>query len=138
MISLLASCTNESKCPACMTPPAPFYFELVDKDSNQNLFTAGLAEANDLTLIDTETEKELEFSFIDENNVNIIRINSIGWTTEVVKAELSLNNEKIFTLNVDASAKSDDCCTWTEYNSVEIDHQDFSLDKTTGVYKVYL
>ncbi len=137
-MATLWSCNSETQCPACMTPPAPFYFEIVDKETNQNIFTLELAKPQDLKLINTIDNKELGFAFLDENDINIIMINSIGWQTEVVNAELWLKNEKILTLKVDATAKSDECCSWTEYNSVEIEHQDFSLERETGAYKIFI
>ncbi len=133
----LVSCLNDSECDPCFTPPEPFYFEIKDATTDENIFTSGAANSSDLKLINESTGENMEFDFISENDVNIVMINSIGWKTETVSAKLLLNDDEIFTLMVDADRKSNDCCSWTRYNNIEIQNADFTKDNNTDTYIVY-
>ena len=132
---ILSSCKEE--CDPCMTPPSPFYFEIRDAETDVNIFTSGLANPDDLRLINASTNEDIEFDFLDENDYNVIMIGSIGWQTEIIAAKLFLADEEVFTLNVDASRKSGDCCSWTEYNDIEIEGADFTQDNISNSYVVY-
>ncbi|MCU4163203.1 hypothetical protein [Carboxylicivirga caseinilyticus] len=132
---ILSSCKKE--CDPCMTPPAPFYFDIKDAESGENIFTSGIASSDDLELINTSTNESMDFDFIDDEDVNILMINSIGWKTEIISAKLLLDGEEVFTLTVDAERNSGNCCSWTEYNDIEISNADFTIDNIYGTYIVY-
>jgi len=120
-----------------MTPPSPFYFEIRDAETDVNIFTAGLADPQNLRLINASTNEDIEFDFLDENDYNVIMIGSIGWKTENIAADLFLADVKVFTLNVDATRQSNDCCSWTDYNDIEIEDADFTQDNNSNSYVVY-
>jgi hypothetical protein len=52
--------------------------------------------------------ESVEFSFISENNFNLIQIGSIGWETEIVNLKIDISDNHIFNFYVDAE-RIDDC-----------------------------
>lgn len=133
---IFQSC-NDNDCGECFTPPQSFIFEIVDKTSGENLFTIGTFEPENIEITDNlNNDEAIEFSFISENDINLIQISSIGWETEIVDLKISISNNHIFNLYVDAKRKTADCCSYTEYNEIKITNSEFELNNQTGIYKI--
>ena len=95
------SCSNEKNCEdyLCNTPPSPFLFEIVDKTTGENLFTNDTYQPEQIELVYlSDNTSNLDFTFFDENNVNIIQINSIGWKTEQANILVKISDDNIFNL----------------------------------------
>ncbi|WP_297098894.1 hypothetical protein [uncultured Draconibacterium sp.] len=120
----------------CFTPPSPFYFELVDKTSGENLFTTGVLNADDIKVINLDDQSNVDFDFIDENDANIIRIHTIGWETQIANYSIESSTEHLFTLYVDAEVINENCCAYTRYNEIGIDGLDFEQNEHSGVYQI--
>jgi len=133
---LFQGCKDDECNQLCFTPPQVFQFEIVDKESGENLFTNGTFDSNDITITDILNNNEpVEFSFMSENNVNLIAIASIGWETEIVNLKIDISDNTIFNFYVDAKIIGD-CCSHTEYNEITITDSEFEIDSQTGVYKI--
>ena len=131
---MLQSC-GES-CGECFTPPQNFMFEIVDKESGANLFTNGTYMSSQIQMTNTLNDSPVEFTFINENNNNLISIDGIGWKTEIVNLKVDIANNQLFKLYVDAERKSADCCNFTKYNEINLSECEFELDSQTGIYKI--
>jgi len=134
LIIITQSCKKE--CGECFSPPSPFKFELVDKLTGENLFTNGTFNPSDIKIINLDDQSNVEFTFIDENDYNVIRINTIGWKTEIVNYSIRISSENIFDLYVNAERKKDKCCSYTEYKEIRIENSEFELNHDTGIYKI--
>jgi hypothetical protein len=134
LIIVLSSC---EKCDECFTPPEPFIFVLVNEDG-ENLFSVGTYNEEQLTIIETSSNQNFDFQFIAENNSNLIEINSLGWTSEKVSLSFRIEEKEIFTFNVDAERKSEDCCSFTKYNQISIEGAEFDVESKSGVYEVVI
>ncbi|WGH76149.1 hypothetical protein P8625_02990 [Tenacibaculum tangerinum] len=136
-IILFQGCKQDDECnQSCFTPPEAFYFEIVDKESGENLFTNGTFDANDIKITDTLNDNDsVEFSFISENNINLIQIGSIGWKTEIVNLRIYISENPIFNFYIDAE-RIEDCCSHTDYNEITLTDSEFELDSQTGIYKI--
>ncbi len=132
----LISCNKTKDCGECFTPPQSFLFKIVDKTSGENLFTNGTYESSQIEIKNIVDNSNFEFTFIDEDNYNVIQITSIGWQTEVVNISVKIGNDDIFNLYVDAERLSEDCCSFTRYHEIRIDNSEFELDSETGIYKI--
>lgn len=132
------SCENKNDCEDidCFTPPSPFGFELVDKLTRENLFTNGTFNAMDIKVINLDNQENVEFTFIDEDDYNIIQINTIGWQTETVNYSISISDESIFELFVDAERLMGECCRYTEYSEIQIINSEFESTQNSGFYKI--
>ena len=121
---------------ACFTPPSPFGFELVDKVTGENLFTKGTFNSNDIKVINIDDQRNVQFTFIDENDYNIIQINTIGWKTEIINYSIQISTENIFNLYVNAERLNENCCSFTRYQEIKIENSEFELNQTNGLYKI--
>ena len=134
---IFQGCKDDDDCnQLCFTPPQTFQFEIVDKENGENLFTNETFDSNEITITDNLNNNEsVEFSFISENNINLIQIGSIGWVTEIVNLKIDISDHHIFNFYVDAE-RIEDCCSHTEYNEINLTDSEFELDSQTGIYKI--
>ncbi|WP_424494595.1 hypothetical protein [Salinimicrobium sp. GXAS 041] len=137
MFLLLQSCATDQECEdlSCTTPPVSFIFELVDSATGENLFTNGTYTPSQIEINNLNDDDNIAYTFIDENEVNLIQIASIGWESGVTNIALELDSERMVTLYVDAERVTDDCCNFTRYNEVRIETE-FGLDEQDGVYRI--
>lgn len=136
---IVQSCKDDCEGMDCFTPPKFYQFNLVDKATNENIFTKGLYQASDITVIDTKTNAIISHDFIGENNQNIILLNKVGWKTESVSYKLMLKNDvTIFILEVDAERKNENCCSFTKYNKEEIKGAEFTADSSSEIYTILI
>ena len=138
LMAILQSCNDDAcKDVLCFTPPESFLFEIVDKTSGENLFTNGTYDPGDISITDAlNNNNPVEFTFISENDRNLIHIGSIGWETEIVNLKIDISDDHIFDFYVDAERKMGDCCDYTEYKEITIGEAEFELDNQTGIYKI--
>lgn len=134
--TIFQSC-DSNDCGECFTPPQSFQFEIVDKISGENLFTNGTYESENIEITDNLNNNEIvEFTFISEDNINLIQIGSIGWETEIVNLKVDISDNHIFDFYVDAERKLGDCCSYTDYNEITVGESEFVLDPQNGIYKI--
>ncbi len=129
---------NDCEGQLCFTPPIGFAFELVDKESGENLFTNGSYDSDDIEVLNTVDNSKREFSFISENDINIIRIGSIGWDSEIADVVLKVGDAIILNLYVDSERVSENCCSFSRYNEIRIDNAEYELDQQSGIYTIFL
>jgi len=133
---LMTACSDEV-CDACFTPPNYFIFEIVDADTGENLFTNGSFKPEDIEVLDA-SDHPVDYRFIEENNINLIEIHTIGWKTETVNYRINIAKENIFDLYVVAERLSEDCCSFTKYHEIEISNAEFNLSTETGIYTILI
>jgi hypothetical protein len=124
------SCNDKDDCEdyLCFTPPPYYGFLIVDSETGENLFTNGTFQASQIKVVNSDTQENLEFSFISENDANILEIPSIGWETEKVNVTVKIGNEFSFNFYVDAERKNGNCCSFTKINEFTI---------TNTAYEIY-
>lgn len=122
----------------CFTPPRGFVFEIVDKESGENLFTNGTYSPDQIQLLNTDDTSKKQFTFLDENEINLISIGSIGWESEIEEVELIIAGESILILYVDSERVSENCCSFSRYNEIRIDNADYEQDTQSDIYTVYI
>ena len=121
----------------CFTPPESFRFEIVDKTRGENLFTNGTYESKNIKITDNLNNNEtVEYTFISENNINLIQIGSIGWETEIVNLKIDISDNHIFNFYVHAERNTGNCCSFTEYKEITITNSEFEFDSQTGIYRI--
>ncbi|WP_433829706.1 hypothetical protein [Flavobacterium anhuiense] len=131
------SCDSAGSDPIlCFTPPNDFSFELVDKTTKENLFTNGTFNSKDIVIKNLDdTSKIAKYVFISENNVNLIRLQNIGWQTETINYSISIGKKNIFQFHVEAKRINTEC-SHTEYSNLEIKNTVYELDQAKEVYKI--
>ncbi len=135
---LLQSCGKGDDCGECFSPPSPFVFEIVNKETGENLFSDETFDPGDIEVVNTQGTKSYSFNFIDEDDKNLISIGSLGWVTENVSVLIKIGETEILTLTVDAERLTENCCSFTRYNAISIENAETDLDDLTGVCTVYV
>jgi hypothetical protein len=140
LLLLFVQGCNNNDCDglACFTPPMGFAFELVDKDSGENLFTNGSYDSDDIEVLNVLDNSKKEFSFISEDDINIIQIGSIGWDSEIEEVVLKVGDAIILNLYVDSERVSENCCSFSKYNEIRIDNAEYELDQQSGIYTIFI
>lgn len=134
---LLISCKkNNCEGYACFTPPPDFIFELVDSSTGENLFTNNTLNSNEITFI-TATNSAVEFTFIAENNLNLIQANGIGWNLGINTYKLTVGSVTIDLL-VEMKEINENCCTYFEIVTFEVSNYNFEKSNTTGITKIII
>lgn len=139
LLAMIFQSCNDDSCEECFTPPQNFNFEVIDKISGENVFANGTYNPEHITITNSLHNNEpVEFTFISENNMNLIYIGSIGWKTEIVNLRIEISNNHIFNFYVDAERKTQNCCNYTAYKQITVTNSEFNLDTQTGVYKIFV
>ncbi|MEM8928854.1 MAG: hypothetical protein AAGC45_11665 [Bacteroidota bacterium] len=138
IVLLFCGCSEDCSDIACFTPPRSFQFEIIDKVSRDNVFTNATYSREDIEVTDSRSGSAVEYTFVSDNEINLIEIFSIGWETEVVNFHIALAEKTVFQLFVDAERRSEDCCSFTEYNAIELSGVEYELDNETGVYRILI
>lgn len=140
IVLILQSCSSDNNCNQfCFTPPNSFLFELVNKTSGENLFTNGTYESADIKILNSlDSNSRTDFTFISENDINLIQIGSIGWETEIVNLKFIIADNHLFDFYADAERKSGECCDYTLFNETKIIDAEFEFDNQTGIYKILI
>jgi len=139
LIITLQGCKNDHEpCPTCFTPPSHFLFDLCDSATGENLFRNGTLNPNYIEIIDLADGSKLPFTFLDGNDVDLIRTYPIGDVTEKVNYSFSVGDLYLFTLYVDAERLVENCCSYTRYNDIRIDNSDYLHNPSTDVYQIFV
>jgi len=136
-ILILPSCSEKCVGP-CFSPPQSFNFEIVDITTGENLFTNGSFNPNDINVVNLDNQANVEFTFIDENDYNMIRITTIGWESEIVNYSINIGSESICELYVDAERLKGECCSYTEYNEIQINNAEYTHDQGWEFFKILI
>jgi hypothetical protein len=137
-ILLFQNCNLNECNQLCFTPPNPFQFELLDANTNENLFTNKTLDKNDIKIVNLADNTPIQFNLIDENDYNILMINSIGWETEIVEYSLEIKNKEILTLYVNAKRVNENCCAFTRFEEVRIENANFTFDNQKDIYTILI
>ncbi len=136
LLFALQACNFNEPCGVCFSPPKFFYFELVDKNTGENLFTNGTLKSADLEVLDLANNASVEYEFISEDSVNILNIFSIGWHSEIVTYAITIADSTVFELYVNAERLSEDCCSFTRYHEIRIDETEYEHSLESDIYTI--
>lgn len=135
IILIHASC---EECGECFSPPSDFHFEFLDAENKENLFTNGTFKSDQISILNQANNNKVAFQFIDENDLNVLVINSIGWETEQITLSIQISDNEVFTLYVDAQRVSEKCCSFTRYQKVEVKGVAYEIDEYDYQYQILI
>jgi hypothetical protein len=131
------SCSVDNCDLICNSGPLSLNFQLLDKDTGENLFTNGTFSATEIIVLDLDNNNSpIQFTFNEEDDINVINLGPFGWGTNIVNYSLEVAERNIFILRLDAEQKSEDCCSYVQINKIEIENADYSQNIQTGIYEV--
>ena len=95
-------------------------------------------DSRKIKVINLKDNNAVEFDFVSKDNLDVIQINSIGWQTEKVNAQVSVSDVNIFNLVVDATRVNENCCSSTKINEEKIENAASELNEETRVYTIFV
>jgi len=113
-----------------------FTFEIVDKISGENLFTNGTYLPEQIQITNTISNFETEFTFLSENNVNLIQVNSASWETDIVNLTFTIADNLIFELYSDGDTIVEACYSYTVFNDIFINESEFDYNAEIAIYTI--
>ncbi|WP_338813931.1 hypothetical protein V9L05_00415 [Bernardetia sp. Wsw4-3y2] len=127
----LSSCDNCTDTD-CFTPAEPFYFQLIDKETNQNLIDNGTYSLSDIKIKSVLENKfytpQLDSVLIEGQKQTILVDQQMGWKTESKEYILIVNDSIEFDFIYQTREKSEDCCTF--YEVEEVSSSEIEITKT--------
>lgn len=136
-VFLLSSCQKWFECDDCFTPPPQFLIEFVDKNSGENLYSIGTYDFDSFEINGSDNE-DVSWSFVSENNMNLVDISDIGWILGFHTYTLQLSAEQSVMIDIDMARKTNDCCTYFQVNKFDVRYYDFNQSNTTGIITIEL
>lgn len=113
----------------CCTPPRYYSFEIIDRQTRENLFTNG-------TYNDGQVNITRDYSLIMGDSISIIEIYGIGWQTEIVNCSICISDQIEFNLYVNAERVSENCCSFTKIHDFKIENIDYEINNETGLISI--
>jgi hypothetical protein len=126
-LAFLATYYGCDKCEdiACTTPPPIFSFQLLDKDSGEDLVAKGTFGAMQVKVVDLADNKahSLLVSASADSTAYFFTDQEIGWETgpENASFELRLNSSTVFPFTYLTKEKSSGCCTSIKLEKFDIE-----------------
>ena len=128
-----------SKCGDCFRVPEPFFFNVVDSVTGENLFRDSTFLPSDIRVVRLPDSSGKYFSFIGEDKKDLIMLQFTGTdSTQSVDYGISVKQQPLFTLHLYINVLQNKCCTFTRYDSVRIGQAITRFDTATGVYTVFV
>lgn len=109
-IFVIASCAEKENCRdiECVVEPSPLYIDLIDEQSNENIFAAGiLVDSTDLYLINSELE-DLKFSILKDSY--LMEVPDITSEEGPYVYQIIIRSDYIITFKLDMKTEEIDCC----------------------------
>jgi hypothetical protein len=124
LLALNFSSCDKCKGIECFTPAEPFYFQLIDKETNQNLLQNGTYSFSDIHIKSVSENKfhVLKLDSIESNGQKqaVLIDNEIGWETGQDKKNyiLMVKDSLEFDFIYDTDKKRGECCTYYQINEI--------------------
>ena len=114
---------NKCKDIECFTPPDEFNFQLVDKDSGEDLVANGTFKAEEISVFSVAANKEHDLIESNDGTDYVFTDQEIGWESGAEKSsyELRLNPTTVLPFTYESKKVNEDCCTFFELVRFEMD-----------------
>ena len=135
----LAGCDNESsECEdiACTSPAPSYAFDLVDKETSENLFTNGTLSHEDVRVVN-ENGVDVDFKFYSEGGMDII-IASLGWDTSVTDYTIFVGSELEIDVHLALERTTENCCTFFKETEFSISGYEYERDNGNSLITIFI
>ena len=107
---------------ACVTPPAEFSFQLLDKDNGEDLVANGTFEAGEVSVYSLADQAEHGLLLANDSTTYIFTDQAIGWKTGEANAqyELRLSTTMVLPFTYQSKELNGKCCTFYEFEKFEL------------------
>jgi hypothetical protein len=133
VISLFFSCSE--RCGDSVNLPGNILIEIVDLNTNENVFINGAYNESQLTISVNPPNANTNFKLITENNLNVISISPI-LTSGTFVTTLNLNNEFYIPIETKTEKVETNCSTNYIFSSFKVIGFDWEQNTETGIIKI--
>ncbi|WP_291727992.1 hypothetical protein [Bernardetia sp.] len=137
LVTIFSSCDTCGDT-ECFTPAEPFYFQLIDKETNENLLENGTYLLSDVR-IKSLARNELHLLELDSVEINgqkelVLMDAEIGWepNRENKNYTLILADSLEFDFVYETEERKGECCTF--YDVMEVSSSDMEINKTDSEF----
>jgi hypothetical protein len=130
--ALFYSC--EKPCEEASIGSPGLRIEIVNATTNENVFTNGTYTQNQVQ-VTTANSTSQEYSFISENNLNVIAL-SPAWTEGTFTTTIKLNNVVTILIVTKIYKSSSRCFENYFIENVSVTGYSYSQDLSTGILKI--
>lgn len=134
-VIVVQSCSNndDDDCSTvlCAQPAAILEFKIVNSETGENI-AGTVISGPAIEVINTSSDSEVNYEFITENDINILRV----FISNSGEYRVNYGEEEIFTFAVDAERQTEGCCSSIKINDLSIDDAEFEIEAETGIYLI--
>ncbi len=135
IIFSVSSCeTNDCETVVC-APNSTFQFQLIDKNSGENLLANGTYQISNLNITTTESESEVGFELTTENAIVSLETPN---NTESINYAVQISSENLFQVAIEKERITGECCSVINFTSVAISSVDFQINSELGTYTILI
>lgn len=118
------SCDKTNKCQNidCFTPPQQFIFDIVDGETETNVFLTGDFDRADVAAADENGDWE-NLQFLDYGDTNLLVLPEMGWNTGKHQYTISLDAETEINIVLEMQEAYENCCTF--FRVIDFDVEDY-------------
>lgn len=122
----------------CTPPPNEFTFQLLDKDSGEDLVVNGTLQADEISVFSIVGNKKHELLVSTDSTGYFFTDQEIGWEVGPANAshELRLNPSTTLPFTYETKEVNEDCCTHFELVKFELDSAEILYLQQTNVYQL--
>jgi hypothetical protein len=95
----------------CFTPPKWYLFDIVDNETEENVFMTGMYDREDVSVTD-EDGNWVKHEFLTYSDTNLLSLAEIGWNTGRYRYTISLDAETEISFTLEMEQVNEDCCTF--------------------------
>ena len=125
------SCDNVDCSAVSCVSNSTFRFELVN-NNQENILSNGSLQIDDIKITDLDSQNTVEFDIINQDNNDIIVINSFNLPTSNYNIQAS--GTDVFDLLIIVERNVGDCCDVIRFSELEILNSEFSFDENRFIY----
>jgi hypothetical protein len=131
------SCNSKEDCDGidCSTPPGPLYLELIDANTMENMFEAGIVDTNDVAVFNKDFEIQ-KFNYIKDSY--LLELPEITFYTGPNIYQINIFEQSILSFKLDMSRVTEDCCTFYRFNDFQVTGYDYDFNEATLTAKIYI
>ena len=106
-------CDKINKCHNidCFTPPRWYLFDIVDSETEENIFLSEDYDRNNVSVTD-ENGNWVKHEFLSYSDTNLLSLAEIGWNTGRNRYTISLDAETEINLVLEMQEANENCCTF--------------------------
>lgn len=121
----------------CFTPPRWYIFDIVDTESEENVFLSGEYDQNDVSVTD-EFGNWVKHEFMAYGDTNLLSLAEIGWNTGRHQYTIALDAETEINFVLEMQQANENCCTFYRVIDFGVDEFEWYEVENSEVIRIII